>query len=305
MVLLPRKVHLNYNQIVLFIRDYVKDLQGRTLAECVESNRMILKENIEELQDTTMQTVRYIILMQRKQGTENQEAKTYEIEILNQDETETIVDLTYTDANFQFIAAAQALYNESLLELDEEGINSVKKNFYFVIQNGKTSLVTGGFERQQDFYEFYLDEIDSYKTQFIAMAIGAIVFQVVVMFVLLPLIIKIQTANKQIISLMAMIPNKDIDEEIMKIENYQESFLWETIQKRETPGLHHEFSQAGSQQDQNQSDNLKTEEKAAQNLEINNEENFCLLYTSDAADEEDSVDLGSRRRIKKKNKKKA
>ena len=29
---------------------------------------------------------------------------------------------------------------------------------------------------------------------------------------------------------------------------------------------------------------------------------FCLLYTSDAADEEDSVDLGSRRIIKKKKK---
>src|SRR5674536_401032 len=30
----------------------------------------------------------------------------------------------------------------------------------------------------------------------------------------------------------------------------------------------------------------------------------CLLYTSDAADEEDSVDLGGRRIIKKKNKNK-
>ena len=30
----------------------------------------------------------------------------------------------------------------------------------------------------------------------------------------------------------------------------------------------------------------------------------CLLYTSDAADEEDSVDLGGRRIIKKKNRKK-
>ena len=29
----------------------------------------------------------------------------------------------------------------------------------------------------------------------------------------------------------------------------------------------------------------------------------CLLYTSDAADEEDSVDLGGRRRIQKKKKK--
>ena len=28
--------------------------------------------------------------------------------------------------------------------------------------------------------------------------------------------------------------------------------------------------------------------------------NICLLYTSDAADEEDSVDLGGRRIIKKK-----
>ena len=32
------------------------------------------------------------------------------------------------------------------------------------------------------------------------------------------------------------------------------------------------------------------------------EEEACLLYTSDAADEEDSVDLGGRRLIKKKNK---
>ena len=32
--------------------------------------------------------------------------------------------------------------------------------------------------------------------------------------------------------------------------------------------------------------------------------NSCLLYTSDAADEEDSVDLGGSRIIKKKNKKK-
>src|SRR5664279_3098722 len=32
--------------------------------------------------------------------------------------------------------------------------------------------------------------------------------------------------------------------------------------------------------------------------------NSCLLYTSDAADEEDSVDLGGRRIIKKKKKKK-
>ena len=31
----------------------------------------------------------------------------------------------------------------------------------------------------------------------------------------------------------------------------------------------------------------------------------CLLYTSDAADEEDSVDLGGRRSIKKKKRKKA
>ena len=29
---------------------------------------------------------------------------------------------------------------------------------------------------------------------------------------------------------------------------------------------------------------------------------FCLLYTSDAADEEDSVDLGGRRNVKKKKK---
>ena len=31
---------------------------------------------------------------------------------------------------------------------------------------------------------------------------------------------------------------------------------------------------------------------------------FCLLYTSDAADEEDSLDFGGRRDIKKKNRRK-
>ena len=33
-------------------------------------------------------------------------------------------------------------------------------------------------------------------------------------------------------------------------------------------------------------------------------QHICLLYTSDAADEEDSVDLGGRRIIKKKKKRK-
>ena len=36
------------------------------------------------------------------------------------------------------------------------------------------------------------------------------------------------------------------------------------------------------------------------NVDIHNR--LCLLYTSDAADEEDSGDLGGHRRIKKKNK---
>src|SRR5665648_1094267 len=35
-------------------------------------------------------------------------------------------------------------------------------------------------------------------------------------------------------------------------------------------------------------------------IEVINVNNLCLLYTSDAADEEDSVDLGGRRIIKKK-----
>ena len=37
---------------------------------------------------------------------------------------------------------------------------------------------------------------------------------------------------------------------------------------------------------------------------MNMQYSFCLLYTSDAADEEDSVDLGGRRIIKKKKNKK-
>ena len=40
-------------------------------------------------------------------------------------------------------------------------------------------------------------------------------------------------------------------------------------------------------------------------INIYNNMNTCLLYTSDAADEEDSVDLGGRRIIKKKKKKRS
>ena len=39
-------------------------------------------------------------------------------------------------------------------------------------------------------------------------------------------------------------------------------------------------------------------------LKLKRLQQICLLYTSDAADEEDSVDLGGRRIIKKKKKKK-
>ena len=41
----------------------------------------------------------------------------------------------------------------------------------------------------------------------------------------------------------------------------------------------------------------KTQREIAEELELS-----CLLYTSDAADERSSVDLGGRRIIKKKNK---
>ena len=37
-------------------------------------------------------------------------------------------------------------------------------------------------------------------------------------------------------------------------------------------------------------------------MKIAQKKNICLLYTSDAADERSSVDLGGRRIIKKKNK---
>ena len=43
---------------------------------------------------------------------------------------------------------------------------------------------------------------------------------------------------------------------------------------------------------------------ATANCNFSSFPNCCLLYTSDAADEEDSVDLGGRRIIKKKKKKK-
>ena len=49
---------------------------------------------------------------------------------------------------------------------------------------------------------------------------------------------------------------------------------------------------------------LNNYERAAQELADIRIDKFnpCLLYTSDAADEEDSVDLGGRRNIKKKKK---
>ncbi|MCV2428094.1 hypothetical protein N2P70_22030, partial [Escherichia coli] len=47
------------------------------------------------------------------------------------------------------------------------------------------------------------------------------------------------------------------------------------------------------------------EELQLPSLRVNiKQNNFCLLYTSDAADEARSVDLGCRRIIKKKKKKK-
>ena len=47
-------------------------------------------------------------------------------------------------------------------------------------------------------------------------------------------------------------------------------------------------------------DDEEVEEQAEQALSTVDSE-FCLLYTSDAADERSSVDLGGRRIIKKKN----
>ena len=50
----------------------------------------------------------------------------------------------------------------------------------------------------------------------------------------------------------------------------------------------------------NEAVTLEFEELNSELVDVFN--NVCLLYTSDAADEEDSVDFGGRRIIKKKNK---
>ena len=52
-----------------------------------------------------------------------------------------------------------------------------------------------------------------------------------------------------------------------------------------------------TQTNPNRSNEPYQNHKAQTNAQYNNN---CLLYTSDAADEEDSVDLGGRRIIKKK-----
>jgi len=48
--------------------------------------------------------------------------------------------LTYPDAVFSFISSGQAILNEDFADLYDEEINVIKKNYYYLIENGHTSL---------------------------------------------------------------------------------------------------------------------------------------------------------------------
>eukprot|EP00828_Plagiopyla_frontata_P032712 TRINITY_DN4257_c0_g1_i4.p1 TRINITY_DN4257_c0_g1~~TRINITY_DN4257_c0_g1_i4.p1 ORF type:complete len:613 (+),score=116.35 TRINITY_DN4257_c0_g1_i4:1233-3071(+) len=214
--------YLNY-----LSKGYIEPTEFQTLEEMETSYRNQMNDNIEDLQSTTMETMRQYVVMQQKLGDSANSAsqKEYEIQIMNQDESLTITNLSYMDANFQFIAAAQALQNASFEELELEGINSVKKNFYFIMTNGKITLIVGGIDQSNEFESYFLDFVTQYQSQFVITACVAISFFVAGFAILIPFVVRVHKVNRQIMALFALIPGYSIQEEIDKIESYQKNYI--------------------------------------------------------------------------------
>lgn len=137
---------------------------------------------------------------------------------------------------FQYITAASSLTNSSINSFvpysgdstdGENFVESTKKNFFFVRENGLFVLRKGSEQRAEVFYDFYQDSLSSYKNTFSVIMILGIVFLILAQCVLIPIVFNVHKCNNKVLSLFGIIPETEIRALATRCDGFMSNFLEE------------------------------------------------------------------------------
>ena len=131
---------------------------------------------------------------------------------------------------FQYITAASSLTNSSLTSFSENltttststtttttttstndsFVESTKKNFFFVRENGLFILRKGSEDIALTFYNFYYGITDDFENTFKIIMILGIIVLFFSQFVLIPIVFNVHKTNTKVLSLFGIIPVSEI-----------------------------------------------------------------------------------------------
>ncbi|EGR33302.1 PAS domain S-box family protein [Ichthyophthirius multifiliis] len=154
----------------------------------------------------------------------------------------------FTNSIIQYItSASQLVYSEydNLLITNQIFYTTSPKNFYFVTRNGLFILRQGSEDIAQELYDYYINQIMKYRTNFLTIMILGTSLFIISQFILIPIVFQVLRTNTRVLSLFGMINIQEIKDLVQKCEKYSQQFLDE--------------------------ENFQEQQKEQQNIEINNE----------------------------------
>lgn len=173
------------------------------------------------------------------------ETTMYNISSLQQDNSIILTPTLFSDAYFQFITAASAVRNSSLLTfagaLQQQ---STVKNFYFVMQNGLNEIRIASDNQSKVFYNFYHDDLSYFNIRLaILMAIG---IGIIVLFLvlLIPIVFSVLRTNNRVLSLFGYIPINEINALADKCDRYR--YVW--LEKQAQRNYYDDDEEEGSEE---------------------------------------------------------
>lgn len=157
--------------------------QNETYPEFERRTKEELLLLLRYMNDLQFEIVRDRIAMEKKIN-KNGEVQTlkYNIQYLLQNgETRIYRNIIFNDAVFQYITAATAIYNSSLIEItdNDQEVDAIQKNYFFVLTNGIRELLTGSVYECDRFYNFHYERTYYFQRNFLLMMICGILFTVV------------------------------------------------------------------------------------------------------------------------------
>ncbi|KAM3130308.1 hypothetical protein pb186bvf_017604 [Paramecium bursaria] len=214
---------------------YTPTSRRSTVAAVQTQVQTNLSNLVNNLQNIQFDVIKARITEEARQS-DNLDLQTYPIAFLLTSGAIQIYQNIFNDALFQFITSASSLRNATLTSFNGSiftNINNDDKNFYYVMTNGLFVLRNGSEFYAQNFFNFYQDLINGYKSTFYAIMSVGIVCLVISCCVLIPIVFQVHKTNNRVMSLFGIIPIPEIKNLANKCEKYMQDFLEDKNEKKE------------------------------------------------------------------------